>query len=151
MTRQWTCQRCHYPAPTGQRYCEACAAVPTLFDPDLIARARRTDPAPSRAAAAVNLEGKASQATRLLRWMYDHGLVTADTANRELTYEDEEITRGDWSTRLGGLCAGPHPLAEKAGLVKDTGRKGLEREVVAYRLTVHGRAEVERMLSGSYR
>jgi hypothetical protein len=117
-----------------------------MFAAPKVSSVRKSDPRPAKQAAAKDEDYRATQATRLLRAMYDRGSITADAAYRDLAYEDEDVDRGEWSTRLGVLCAGVYPLAEKAGEVPDFNKKGKVRNVTSYRLTKWGRAEVELML-----
>lgn len=148
------CPRCrgngHQTGHTGHPDCPKCFEAEHTIQDTLfsnfpkVSQVRHSDPPSAKRAAAQNTDHRQSQATRLLRWMYDHGPITADRALRELTEDGETLERGDWSTRLGTLCSDPvRPLAERAGEVPDTGRKGRERMVMSYRLTVWGRAEVE--------
>lgn len=110
------------------------------------ARARKQDPRTSKRAAAWNPEGRSSQAARILRWLWTHDRITADTAWRELTAEGEDVTRGEWSARLGMLCSKARGrLLEKGGEVDDIDRKGRPTRVLSYSLTDAGRAEVARM------
>lgn len=125
-------------------------SAPTLFDGyPRVGAVRRSDTPASRRAATAHPQHKASQASRLLLRMYHHGPVTADEAWRDLTAEGEQVTRGEWSARLGVLCAGVYPLARHAGEVADRGRNGRLRDVMSYELTLWGRAEVEKMIGGT--
>lgn len=122
------------------------AAQGVLFGPPPLSQARRHDPASARRAAAENPEGRQSQAARILRWLWEHGTITADTAWRQLTVEGEDVTRGEWSTRIGVLCSTKGGrLVERAGLIDERGRRGRVRKVLAYRLTEQGQAECQLM------
>jgi hypothetical protein len=115
-----------------------------LFDATPVAQSRKHDPRTAKAAAALDPEGRASQAQRILRYLYRFGgTITADRAYRLLTLADEEITRGEWSSRIGVLIS--RGLLERAGEVEDVGRRARRRQVLAYRLTQAGEAETERM------
>lgn len=145
------CIGCNMPHSGAGRWHPQCKARfdethPTLFDAPKVSAVRKTDPRPSKVAAAKDADYRMTQTTRLLRFMYDHGPITADLAYRELPYDGEDVDRGEWSARLGVLCSGVYPLAEKAGEVPDRNRKGKVRDVMSYRLTMWGRAEVETML-----
>lgn len=118
----------------------------SLIDYERVAQVRHTDPRTAKQAAAKNRDGRASQAVRILRHVWEHGSITADVAFRELTMSDEDVPRGEWSSRLGVLCE--RKLLERAGEVDEVGRRGEVRPVLSYRLTQAGRAEVARIWSG---
>lgn len=115
----------------------------SLIEYERVAQCRHEDPRTAKRAAAQNRDGRASQAVRILRHVREHGSITADVAWRELTCSDEDITRGEWSARIGVLCK--RGLLERAGEVDERGRRGEVRPVLAYRLTREGAAEVQRM------
>lgn len=119
-----------------------------LFDAVSHARARRHDPAPSKRAAALNPDGRASQAARLLKYLWRlGGTITADHAHRTLTLPGEDVTRGEWSARIGVLIH--RDLLERAGEVEEMDRHYRSRKVLAYRLTPAGEAETARMFGGA--
>jgi hypothetical protein len=109
-----------------------------LFDAPKVASVRKTDPRTAKVAAALDPEGRASQADRILEHLFRHGSITADQALRTLTLPDEEITRGEWSTRIGVLM--DRGLVERAGEVEEEGRRGRVRRVLSYRLSGAGEA-----------
>lgn len=117
----------------------------SLLDPP-VAQVRRSDPRSAKRAAAWNPEGRASQAARILRWLWTHPSITADVAFRELTADGEDVQRNEWSARIGMLKK--RGLLERAGEVDEVDRKGRPSRVLAYRLTPAGRAEVELMFGG---
>ena len=110
-----------------------------------VSQVRRHDPRTAKAAAGMNREGRASQATRLLLHLLEHHTVTADYAHRHLTLEAEDVTRGEWSTRIGVLIH--RGLVERAGEVNELDRRGKPRAVLSYRLTDAGRDEAQRLAS----
>lgn len=118
----------------------------SLVDYEPVAQVRKHDPRTAKRAAAQNRDGRASQAVRILRHVREHGSITADVAYRDLTMSDEDVTRGEWSARLGVLVS--RGLLERAGEVDERGRRGEVRPVLAYRLTREGAAEVTRMWGG---
>lgn len=118
----------------------------TLFGPPPAARVRRHDPRPAREAAAKDASGRATQVTRILRWLWEFDTITADQASRRLAAPSEQITRGEWSARIGVLIH--RGLVERAGEVEDNDRRGRPRRVMAYRLTTVGRDECTRMFGG---
>lgn len=119
----------------------------SLLDPPVSA-VRRSDPRTARVAAARNQGGRASQAARILRFVWDHGTITADQAHG-LNEDGEDTPRGEWSTRIGLLCSAKRGrLLEKAGEVEAPDRHGRVRPILQYRLSEHGRAEVSRMFGG---
>lgn len=103
------------------------SAQTSLFDPP-VAQVRRTDPRPSKQAAALDTVERAEQWKCLLRRLHD-GPISADTAG-ELIGRHRSIA----STRLGVLCK--RGLAEPAGEHRELGRK-----VLRYRLTPAGERE----------
>jgi len=116
----------------------------SLFDADPVSRVRKHDPRTAKQAAAKDTERRATQAQRILRHLWETGgTITADYAHRHLA-DGEDITRGEWSTRIGVLIH--RGLVERAGEVDELDRHGRSRMVLAYRLTRDGRAECERML-----
>ncbi len=112
-----------------------------------VAQVRRSDPRTAKRAAAWNPEGRATQAARILRWLWTHDRITADQAWRHLTAPGEDVTRGEWSSRLGVLM--DRGLVEKAGEVSEPDRRGRPRDVLAYRLTPAGLREVTLMFGGA--
>jgi hypothetical protein len=118
----------------------------SLLDPP-VSQVRRSDPRTARVAAARNPGGRASQAARILRFVWDHGTITADQAHR-LNGPDEDTPRGEWSTRLGVLCTKERGLLERAGEIEEADRHGRVRKVLRYRLTDRGHAECARMWGG---
>lgn len=118
----------------------------SLMEYERVAQCRQHDPRTAKRAAAQNRDGRASQAVRILRHVWEHGSITADVAYRELTMSDEDVPRGEWSSRLGVLVK--RGLLERAGERDEVGRRGEVRPVLAYRLTAEGRAEVSRMWGG---
>lgn len=119
----------------------------SLLDPP-VSQVRRSDPRTARVAAARNPGGRASQAARILRFVWDHGTITADQAHG-LNAADEDTTRGEWSARIGLLCSTKRGrLLEKAGEVEAPDRHGRVRPILQYRLTDAGHAEVARMFGG---
>lgn len=120
-----------------------------LFDAKPVAQVRKSDPRTARAAAALNPEGRATQANRILRYLWRFGgTITADYAYRALSQRGEDVTRGEWSARLGVLCSRKRGLLEKAGEVDELDRRGRPRKVLAYRLTPAGEAECDRLFGG---
>ena len=118
----------------------------SLMEYERVAQCRHDDPRTAKHAAGRNRDGRASQAVRILRHVREFGSITADEAHRELTMSDEDIPRGEWSTRIGTLIK--RGLLERAGEVDEVGRRGEVRSVLAYRLTAEGRAEVARIWKG---
>lgn len=118
----------------------------SLFDAEPVARVRKHDPRTARAAAALNPDGRKSQAQRILRYLWTWRTITADEAYRSLTRVGEDVTRGEWSTRIGVLM--DRGLVERAGEVDELDRRGRSRKVLAYRLTQAGVAECSRMWGG---
>ncbi len=119
----------------------------SLFDAVPVAAVRKHDPRTAKAAAALDPEGRATQAQRILKYLWRFGgTITADGAYRLLTQRDEDISRGEWSARIGVLIK--RGLMERHGEVEDVGRRARRRQVLAYRLTPAGEAEVERMFGG---
>ena len=110
----------------------------SLLDAPKVAAVRKTDPRSARDAAALDPEGRASQADRILEHLWRHGSITADYALRHLTLPDEGITRGEWSARVGVLM--DRGLVERAGEVEEEGRRGRVRRVLSYRLSGAGEA-----------
>jgi hypothetical protein len=109
---------------------------------------RRTDPASAKRAAAANPAGRATQAARILRYVWRNGgVITADVCYRQLG-EGDDITRGEWSARLGVLSSTRRGLLVRCGEVPDVDRHGQWRSVQAYRLTSAGRDECARMFGG---
>ena len=120
----------------------------SLFDAVPVAQVRKHDPRTAKQAAALNPEGRAIQAHRILKHLWSTGgTITADYAHRHLS-DGEDITRGEWSARIGVLCSDKRGLLERAGEVDELDRHGRTRRVLAYRLTEAGRVECERMWSG---
>ena len=117
----------------------------SLLEP-VDSQVRRSDPRPAKRAAALNPEGRATQAARILRRLWvTGGTITADECWRDLTRHGEDVTRGEWSARLGVLCSTKRGLLEPAGEVEDLDRRNRPRLVLAYRLTDAGREECARM------
>lgn len=121
---------------------EVTATQVSLFDAAPVAQVRKHDPRTAKQAAALNPDGRATQAQRILRHLWSAGEITADYAHRHLS-EGEDVTRGEWSARVGVLIH--RGLVERAGEVDEFDRHGRTRRVLAYRLTAAGRAECERM------
>ena len=116
----------------------------SLFDAQPVAQVRKHDPRTAKAAAALDVKRRSTQAQRILRHLWSTGeTITADHAHRHLTEDGEDITRGEWSARIGVLIH--RGLVERAGEVDELDRHGRTRKVLAYRLTLAGRAECERM------
>ena len=117
----------------------------SLLDPP-VAQVRRSDPRTAKRAAALNPGGRATQAARILRRLWTTGgTITADECWRDLAHYGEDVTRGEWSARLGVLCSPKRGLLEPAGEVEDLDRHNHPRLVLSYRLTEAGRAECARM------
>lgn len=120
-----------------------------LFDARPVAQVRKDDPRTARAAAAYNPGNRATQAARILRYLWRFGgTITADYAHRMLSERGEDVTRGEWSARIGVLCSRKRGLLERAGEVDELDRRGRPRKVLAYRLTPAGEAECQRMFGG---
>lgn len=117
----------------------------SLLDAPKVAAVRKRDPRSSKRAAAENPHGRATQADRILRFLWrNRSTITADQAHRLLRLPGEDVTRGEWSARLGVLCSSKRGLLEHAGMVPEPDRHGRVREVLAYRLTPAGEEVAER-------
>lgn len=118
----------------------------SLFGDAPPARSRRHDPRSSKVASAQDPEGRKSQAQRILRWLYRFDTISADEAWRRLTEPGEDVTRGEWSARIGVLIH--RGLVERRGERRELDRHGNARMVLEYRLTDVGRDETTRMFGG---
>jgi hypothetical protein len=118
----------------------------TLFGEAPPSRSRRHDPRTAKVAAAQDPDGRKTQATRILRWLHHEGTITADQALRHLTEPGEDVSRGEWSTRIGVLIH--RGLVERHGFHDEPDRRGRLRAVLQYQLTPAGVVETTRMFGG---